>query len=526
MSGGAGNDNIKLPGEGSKKGLFGGLLDNVKHGMPLMGDARTVGEQMVKEGLCKADELIVLKGGMGSNSINVTAAENGGIAVDLDGKKYSFTADEAKRLIIDGGAGNDKIRVAQDVKNNLHIVGGMGNDDIEGGSGNDVIYDKSGSNVLAGGGGSDRITSGNGKDTIYGGMNQYDLSTETRTGAVPDGDDVIDAGGGRDYVEAGAGNDTVKGGTGDDVIYGGQGNDNIEGGEGADYIDGGKGSDKLKGGAGNDMIFGGRGNDNIQGGAGSDVIAGGKGNDTISGGKGDDKITVGTSEANGDTLKGKEAGDTVSEVEPMDVPDNIKIGTDHAADKLYTYYSEFHKSELAASDNFQDRVEDDLDTMASLQIGQDYFNDMAATGKTVTIRQLSADNGGAPPQDSRAALKEDGTHGEGCDSDVYYNPSKIGVYNDGSEGDDTPAIAFMAHEMSHAYNSAHGSLDYNHMVVEHSGLSSGPEVTGAEMQAVGRDVEGIEANPYFATENGWRRELGVSERKSYTGVGDGDVEVK
>lgn len=493
-------------------------------------DIKEMGLQMVDDEICSADELIILQGENNGNEILVSSADDNGISVSMHGKTYNFTEDEAKRLIIAGGKGNDIIRVDADVTADLHLVGGSGNDSIEGGSGNDVISGGSGDNTLAGGAGSDKITAGNGKDTIYGGINQYMIGLKRNPTDVPDGDDIIDAGGGRDYIEGGIGNDRINAGTGDDVVYGGAGEDTIDGGWGDDYIDGGKGNDTITGGTGADIIFGGRGNDKIDGGSGDDRIYGGKGKDTVTGGWGADQITAGTSEENSDTITDKSSRDTVTNLEPMDVPDNISVTTDNAASGLSF---DPNNTGMTGADNFVDRTQDDLDAMASMQIGQDYFNDIAATGRHITIHQYAMDNGGCAPVDMNGAyLQEDGTHSTGSDSNVYYNPSNLDTYNNMSWSQ-TPPSVILAHEMSHAWNNAHGSLDHNHNVVESAktGLfgsktvSSNP-VYGCEMQAVGRDVEGIEANPEYATENGWREAFGIKERSSYTNLENSTAQIQ
>lgn len=60
------------------------------------------------------------------------------------------------------------------------------------------------------------------------------------------GDDVIIGGGGDDNLRGGSGNDVIAGRGGNDRISGGIGNDIIDGGAGFDDIDGGKGLDRIK----------------------------------------------------------------------------------------------------------------------------------------------------------------------------------------------------------------------------------------------------------------------------------------
>ncbi len=96
-----------------------------------------------------------------------------------------------------------------------------------------------------------------------------------------DGNDVIDAVGGRNTVFAGAGDDHVLGGTGNDTLHGGPGNDTIEGRAGQNVIYGDEGDDRLFGGTGDDSLYGGSGNDRLDGVAGINRLEGGTGDDTL-----------------------------------------------------------------------------------------------------------------------------------------------------------------------------------------------------------------------------------------------------
>ena len=216
------------------------------------------------------DQLIVLSGTDADDEIIIANSEDGGLRVTINGgEPVCYTAEEAKYLIIDGGAGNDEIYPDEDVENHeedvsrdLHIFGGSGDDTVWGMYGNNILY------------------GGAGNDTIYGGV----------------GNDVLVGGSGDDYLEGDDGNDILLGGDGNDEIEGGEGNDLIDGSTGDDTIQGGNGDDIIDGGAGSDKIYGDRktfqasGNDIIMGGDGDDWIEGGKGNDFIDGGDGNDVI--------------------------------------------------------------------------------------------------------------------------------------------------------------------------------------------------------------------------------------------
>ncbi|SMB26132.1 protein of unknown function [Sterolibacterium denitrificans] len=114
--------------------------------------------------------------------------------------------------------------------------------------------------------------------------------------------------GGNDTLIGNAGEDLLHGGGGNDVLYGGAGNDRLygeygyvivngkpfqwalQGVAGNDYLDGGDGNDLLDGGAGNDYLNGGAGDDWLVSGGGRDTLIGGDGNDLLFGGVGGDVI--------------------------------------------------------------------------------------------------------------------------------------------------------------------------------------------------------------------------------------------
>jgi Ca2+-binding RTX toxin-like protein len=145
-------------------------------------------------------------------------------AYDAEGNQtfgQNYTAAEASRMSIKGGAGDDVIEVDRDVQYGLNLEGGKGNDSIVGGAGNDRIF---------GGEGNDRIFGGEGDDRLLGG----------------EGDDVMYGGAGNDQMWGGPGNDRMAGQAGDDEMYGGFGNDSMRGGFGNDTLHGQEGQDDLK----------------------------------------------------------------------------------------------------------------------------------------------------------------------------------------------------------------------------------------------------------------------------------------
>ncbi len=80
---------------------------------------------------------------------------------------------EFKRVIIDGGGGNDRIRVVGDVPATIHggegddfLYGGQNDDRIFGDTGNDVLFGRLGNDFLIGGDGDDVLNGNRGNDVI------------------------------------------------------------------------------------------------------------------------------------------------------------------------------------------------------------------------------------------------------------------------------------------------------------------------------------------------------------------------
>lgn len=436
-------------------------------------------------------DILVLSGSNQGDNINVTAGKNGGINIDVNGTKYELTSDQAQRLIIDGGYGNDNIVIDEAVKNDLVIMGGAGDDTIQGGSGNDTIVGGQGNDTLKGGKGNDRITDDAGFNKIYG---------EAGSDVLVAHSDAVDSSGkhlyanqifggaGRDYLEGGNAADYLSGGDGYDVLYGLGGNDVLKGGAGKDYIDGGEGNDSLFGDEGNDDLVGGVGSDALYGGAGKDLLVGGKGSDAIYGGDGDDNII--TSGAD-DSLADKADGDKVTTVGNMNIANNFSITGD--------------QYETA-------RIKSDLEFLSSIANGQKLFSEIAKTGHAVTIDTSNKGNSCG----SYAGLNSDPTRGS--DSFVHYNLSKIAIDSGTATWGLRAPVIGMFHELCHSYNAAIGNMDQNYYDQTTGKIVSGltaNSAKGLEWQAVGLQNSNIANNPDLLTENGLRGLLGFEQRTRY-----------
>lgn len=268
--------------------------------------------------------------------------------VQTQARGVVFEVASGKKIVADGGSGNDAILFqAGNDKDGKAVPftlttsasGGAGNDILEGGVGPDTLTGGPDS-VTAPATDTDTIKGSEGDDHLIGGADR----------------DSIDGGIGADLIDGGEGTDSLSGGPAADLIQGGVGDDTISGGPGlprslaekaipvedgvtaaaresaigriedvADLLIGQGGNDSITGHFGNDYIFGddfegssssldrafmasssfpggtvtkstacsgtsGTGHDTLDGEAGLDAIFGGDGNDAISGGKGGDEL--------------------------------------------------------------------------------------------------------------------------------------------------------------------------------------------------------------------------------------------
>ncbi len=288
-------------------------------------------------------------------SVVVSSADT----TDLAGNALPFLGGDVtlkgKKIIGDGGAGNDVLRASDDVRIPINYEGGAGNDFVHGGFGSDTLGGGLGDDQVFGGKGNDVIGGDDSNDQLYGGEQN----------------DTLSGGPGNDLLMGDEGNDTLYGffkgftqNTGNDSLFGGAGNDSLVGSAGNDTLDGGPGIDTLVGGGGLDVFvvddakdviiadvafplspvrsrattyslssglfvleltsdlsedgtevihkaingFGNNSNNRITGNDAANVIGGLGGNDTLLGGDGDDLISGGDGD---DSLEGGEGNDTL-----------------------------------------------------------------------------------------------------------------------------------------------------------------------------------------------------------------------
>lgn len=412
-----------------------------------------------------SSDQLVLTTGSADDRISVKNNADGSLAVEVNGKAYQFEMAQAQALTVRSGAGNDVIDVASDVKVNLIVDGGAGDD---------------------------TITTGAGDDIVYGG----------------DGNDVVKTGAGSDYIEGGNGNDSIDGGAGNDVIYGGDGNDTLVGGAGNDYVEGGNGNDLLRGGAGNDMLSGGNGDDRIESGAGADRVYTGEGKDTVVNSSGKDVVYA------------QQGVDSVSSSRGASAQVvNVDLTGTPGAKGL----------KIEGSPEFVQRVQADIDMLRASPVGRQMlaeYDRAAANGNTVTIRELANEDNGYTMPDVEHGGTWAGTElvngraGKGDDAVIAYNPAFHMA--------EFPApVGVLYHEMSHAWNAVTGTFQQgDYRGTDTQDRSAG--VPNSERQAVGLENTGTSydfdrdpttpnttANPIALTENGLRAELGLPLRLHY-----------
>ena len=162
-----------------------------------------------------AEGVLTLAGTDQKDAVVLTVNAEGMLDVKSGRDLFSYSVADLTKIVVNAGAGNDKITVRENegpLLVDMVVDGGEGNDAIQTGSGNDII-------------------------------------------------------------DGGAGNDKCDGGAGDDVIFGGEGNDKLSGGDDNDQIDAGDGKDKIAGDGGDDNLDGGDGKDVVKAGDGADRLA-------------------------------------------------------------------------------------------------------------------------------------------------------------------------------------------------------------------------------------------------------------
>ncbi len=415
---------------------------------------RTIANAGFGQTYVSSDQL-VLTTGNGSDTVGVTQRDDGTLDVDVNGEQYEVRLAEGQELTIRSGDGNDTINVASNVKVNIVVDGGAGDDNI---------------------------TTGAGDDRIDGGL----------------GNDTISTGAGRDDLFGNSGVDKLDAGAGDDVVYGGDGDDELLGGDGVDFIEGGQGKDRLDGGAGQDMLSGGFDDDTLTGGAGNDRLYTGNGKDTVEAASGDvvyaQTVTDIINAASG-------AKPTVINVE-ISTAKGVTIEGSDAFRQRVGAEIEF----LRASPNGQ-RMLAEFDAAAA--------NGNTVTIRELANEQ----NGYAQTLGRGNAEISNGKAGEGSDVVISYNPSfhmaefpapSVVLYHEMSH-------AYNGVNGTFQPGTYRGTGPDSGQVPNAERQAVGLE-TSATPFDFDKDAStpATSANPDHLTENGMREELGLPDRPNYT----------
>jgi Ca2+-binding RTX toxin-like protein len=327
IDGGAGNDVI-AGGDGNDTINGGDGNDSLFAGRGLSSLSGGLGNDYIQGTMFNID----VDGGPGDDHIRIT--QNAGQPVHLlqvsggDGNdRFALQNFAAAKFTIDGGAGNNELAFSWDSTQPADDSVEIYLNQTHGGAGitalaiQAVSFGALGSASSAhvyGGDLAETISTGGLDDQIYGGAGN-DVLTDNGdrhyfpSTSVPTifGHESIFGGLGNDVIRVFGGSHYLRGDEGDDTITATSSlyfND-INGNAGDDVINGGWSDDWVVGGKDSDQLFGDLGADIVWGNLGNDTCDGGGGNDQVRGGQGNDIVMGG---AGNDFVSGDRGDDTVS----------------------------------------------------------------------------------------------------------------------------------------------------------------------------------------------------------------------
>lgn len=205
-----------------------------------------------------ASNQLVVETGNADDKIHVRSWPGDKLQFIINGKSYVFDAQgqqgPQQSLLIKTNGGNDRVIIDDDVKHQVGVDGGDGDDYLQAGGGPTELRGNGGNDTLRLGSGFGIARGGAGNDTLYGGSGHTSLFGD-------DGNDRLHAGFGNAHkwnvLMGGAGDDTLFAGSGDNYLHGEDGDDQLVGydrtsfftGEGKDRIWNNKSKDKIFAGA-------------------------------------------------------------------------------------------------------------------------------------------------------------------------------------------------------------------------------------------------------------------------------------
>jgi Ca2+-binding RTX toxin-like protein len=402
-----------------------------------------------------SDQVVFSTTGQGNDDVQVSQRDDGTLDVSVNDETYSVRLGDTQELTIRSGAGNDVINVASNVRVNIVVDGGAGNDRITTGAGDDRVDGGSGDDVISGGAGRNDLFGNSGADTIHG------------------GDDV----------------NIIHGGDGDDILRAGAGTNFIEGGAGADAIHGGGRSDILSGGTGNDRISAVDGR--IYAGAGDDVIDGAGVGATVY----------------------AEVGDLINAASGAR-PTVVNVEIDSSVGSTITV-----EGSAAFRQRVQAEMDFLRSSPNGQQMLAEFDAAAAAKGNSLTIKELANEQNGYAQTFSRDADIVNGRAGAGGDVDISYNPSfhmdafpapVVVLYHEMSH-------AYNGVNGTFQPGTYRGTGPDSGSVPNAERQAVGLETSATPFDFDNNPATPpTTANPDHLTENGLREELGMPDRPSYT----------
>lgn len=424
-----------------------------------------------------------------SDNIHISNLPGGRIRAEVNGKFYIFDVRKDERdapthLHIKSNGGNDKITIDPDVMLSIKVEAGDGDDEVQ---------------------------AGGGRTQLFGGQ----------------GDDTLRLGSGTGYAEGNDGDDTMIGGSGHTVMYGNNGADRMYAGAGTaqkrSYLDGGSGADTMYAGDGHTVMNGGR-DDDLMVGHGRTTFYTGHGKNTVWSGNKHDLIYMNA----GDSIKNDQGA-----------PRHL-VKPSQAGKQGYS---------VEGSPEFKQRVEDDFELMRGSPRGQKMLEEMDAAaqrnGESVKIVEAREQNPNEYNKSDLVDIPQD-EHGNdipdmetpvstyihngartapAIDAEITYNRSHI---HDAKHYFAAP-LTQLHHEMAHSYNGATGSMLKGETLEQVEGKPAAL-VPNRERQVLGlpSDVQPFDFdndpatppttfNPTPFTENGLNEEMGTPLRTSYKG---------
>lgn len=359
-----------------------------------------------------------------ADRVHVRNLPNDKLQITINDKPHVFDVkskeDREQELAIDTHGGDDTVIIDDDVKLRTRVEGGDGDD---------------------------RIQAGGGRSRLFGGR----------------GNDALVLGSGLGYAAGGEGDDTIIGGSGNGVMYGNKGNDLLIAGSGLatkqTYMDGGDGDDVLFSGSGHTVAHGGNGDDNLVGNARTTFYTG-KGKDSIWNNQPNDRIYAKA----GDSFD-RTQGSAFTEVKPSNAG-NRGFSVDVPPEVNEDQAQEFKQS-----------VADDFEFLRSSPTGQQALKRMdefaAINGAKVSIRPIN--HGGneylfgstglenMTPEESESAGEgafgtiTNGVPGARADRGIIHFDSPATLENADRTNTRVPATALFA-QVASAYNGATGTF--------------------------------------------------------------------